>query len=119
MLVTKRKPKLNLENDLKKNKMQFCTDFSQNYPKDSSTIALPWQQWMSHGIGLYSELKHIVKVTKFELPTAYRFSTAEGRNSLWGIPTPFLFKIELDPLKVNLENSKLQLWKTIRTICES
>ena len=84
MLVTKRKPKLNLENDLKKRKIQFCTDFSQNYTKHSSTIALPWKQWMSHGTGLYSELKHVVKVTKFELLTAYRFSTAEGRTSLWG-----------------------------------
>ena len=58
MLITKRKPKLKLENDLSK-KLQFSTDFSQNYTKHSSTIALPWQQWMSHGTGLYSELKPI------------------------------------------------------------
>ena len=29
-----------------------------------------------------------VKVTKFELPTAYRFSTAEGRTRLWADSTP-------------------------------
>ena len=38
MLVTKGKPKLKLENDLKKT-IQFCTDFSQNFTKHSSTIA--------------------------------------------------------------------------------
>ena len=58
MLITKRKPKLKLENDLHK-KLQFSTDLSQNFTKLSSTIALPWQQWMSHGTGLYSELKPI------------------------------------------------------------
>ena len=58
MLVTKRKPKLKLENDFKK-QMQFCTDFSQNYTKHSSTIALPWQQWMSHVTGLFSKLRPI------------------------------------------------------------
>ena len=52
MLITKRRPKLKLENNLCK-KMQFSTDFSQDYTKHSSTIALPWKQWMSHGIGLY------------------------------------------------------------------
>ena len=58
MLITKRKSKLKLENDLSK-KLQFSIDFSENYTKHSSTIALPWQQWMSHGTGLYSELKLI------------------------------------------------------------
>ena len=58
MLITKRKPKLKLEDDLSK-KLQFSTDFSQNYTKNSSSIALPWQQWMSHGTGLYPELKLI------------------------------------------------------------
>ena len=58
MLIIKRQPKLKLENDLSK-KLQFSTDFSQNYNKHSSTIALPWQQWASHGTGLSSELKPI------------------------------------------------------------
>ena len=58
MLIKKRKPKLKLENDLSK-KCNFYTDFSQNYTKHSSTIVLPWQQWMSHGTGLYSKLKPI------------------------------------------------------------
>ena len=55
-LITKSKPKLKLENDLSKN-LQFSTDFSQNFTEHPSTIALPWQQWMSHGTGLYSAFK--------------------------------------------------------------
>ena len=58
MLITKSNPKLRLENDLSR-KMQFSTDFSQNFTKHPSTIVLPWQQWMSHGAGLYLELKPI------------------------------------------------------------
>ena len=57
-LITKSKPTLKLENDLSK-KLQFSTDFSQNFTEHPSTIALPWQQWMSNGTGLYSELKPI------------------------------------------------------------
>ena len=53
MPITKSKLKLKLENDLSK-KLQFSTDFSQNFTEHPSTIALPWQQWMSHGTGLYS-----------------------------------------------------------------
>ena len=44
MLITKRKPELKLENDLN-TKLQFSTDFRQNYTKHSLIIALPWQQW--------------------------------------------------------------------------
>ena len=58
MLITKSKPKLKLENDLGKT-LQFSTDFSQNFTEHPSTIAIPWQQWMSHGTGLYSEFKPI------------------------------------------------------------
>ena len=58
MLITKSKPKLKLENDLSK-KLQFSTNFSQNFTEHPSTIALPWQWWMSHEIGLYSEFKPI------------------------------------------------------------
>ena len=58
MLITKSKPKLKLEKDLSK-KLQFSTDFSQNFTDHPSTIPLPWQQWMSHGTGLYSEFKPI------------------------------------------------------------
>ena len=54
MLITKGRRKLKLEDNLSK-KLQFSTDFSQNYTKHSSTIALPWKQWMSHGTGLYSK----------------------------------------------------------------
>ena len=53
MLITKVRSKLKLENDLSK-KLRFSTDFSQNYTKRCKTIALPWQQWMSHETGLYS-----------------------------------------------------------------
>ena len=58
ILMTKSKPKLKLENDLSE-KLQFSTDFSQNFTEHPSTIALPWQQWTSHGTGLYSEFKPI------------------------------------------------------------
>ena len=39
MLITKSKPKLKLENDLRK-EFQFSTDFSQNFTEHPSTIAL-------------------------------------------------------------------------------
>ena len=55
MLITKSRPKFELENDLSK----FSTNFSQNFTKHPSTIVLPWQQWMSHGTGLYSEFNPI------------------------------------------------------------
>ena len=58
MLITKSNPKLKLENDLGRN-MQFSTDFSQHFTEYPSTIALPWQQWMCHWTGLYSEFKPI------------------------------------------------------------
>ena len=58
MLITKSNPKLRLENDLSR-KMQFSTNFSQDFTEHPSTIALSWQQWMSHGTGLYSEFKPI------------------------------------------------------------
>ena len=58
MLITKSKPKLKLENDLSK-KLLFSTNFSQNFTEHLSIIALPWQQWMSHGTSLYSEFKPI------------------------------------------------------------
>ena len=58
MLITKSNPKLRLENNLSR-KMQFSTDFSQNFTEHPLTKALPWQQWMSHGTGLYSEFKPI------------------------------------------------------------
>ena len=58
MLITKRRPKLKLENDLSQ-KLQLSSNFGQNYAKHSSTIALPWQKWMSHGTCLYSKRKLI------------------------------------------------------------
>ena len=58
MLNAKSKPKLRLENDLSKNN-EFSTNFRQNFTEHPSTIALPWQQWMSHETGLYSEFKPI------------------------------------------------------------
>ena len=58
MLITKSNPELRLKNDLSR-KMQFSTDFSQNFTENPSTIALPWQQWMFHETGLYSVFKLI------------------------------------------------------------
>ena len=54
MLITRRRPKWKLENVLSK-KVQFSTDFSQNYDKHSSTILLTWRQWMFNGTSLYSK----------------------------------------------------------------
>ena len=58
MLITKSNPKLRLENDLSR-KMQFSTDFSQNFTEHHSTIALPLQQWMFHVTDLYPEIKPV------------------------------------------------------------
>ena len=58
MLITKSKPNFKLENDLSK-KLQFSTDFSKTFTERPSTIALPWQQWMFDGTGLYLEFKPI------------------------------------------------------------
>ena len=58
MLITKGKPKLKLENDLSK-KLQFPTNFSHNFTEHPSTIALPWQKWMPHWTGLFSEFMPI------------------------------------------------------------
>ena len=53
MPITKRKPKLKLENDLSKT-LHFSTDFSQDYTKDSSTnsvamatVDVPWDWFVS------------------------------------------------------------------------
>ena len=43
-----------------------------------ATVDVPWE-WLVFEMKAY---QYVVKVTKFELPTAYRFSTAEGRPSL-------------------------------------
>ena len=37
--------------------MQFPTDFSQKLNMRSSTIVLPWQQWMSQETNLYWKRK--------------------------------------------------------------
>ena len=85
MLITKSNLKLRLENDLSR-KMQFSTDFRQNFTNSvtMATVDVPWD-WFVFRIQAY---QYIVKVRKFQLPTAYCFSTAEGRTSLWGIPPP-------------------------------
>ena len=59
-----------------------------------ATADVPWD-WLAFRIEAYY---YIVKVTKFELNTAYRFSTAEGRTILWAAPG--LFRVKLDPLEV-------------------
>ena len=75
MLITKSKPKLKSENDLSK-KIQFSTDFSQNFTEHHSTIALPWQQWMFYGTGLYSEFKGILK--KLDYANGFPFGLPLG-----------------------------------------
>ena len=44
-----------------------------------ATVDVPWD-WFVFRMKAYW---YIVKVTKFERPTAYRFSTAERRSRLW------------------------------------
>ena len=67
-------------------KLQFPTDFSQKFDKHSSTVVLSWQH-LSVRLDLYvfklKAYKIILKVRKFQLPTYYRFSTAEGEIWLW------------------------------------
>ena len=77
-------------------KLQFSIHFSQKRMKHSSTIALPWQQQMPMGIVcVQSEsLSAYTKFTKFQLPTAYHFSTAEGIST----PPPGLFRIKSSQL---------------------
>ena len=90
MLITKRRPKLKLEM-ISAKQLQLSTDFSQNYTMHSSTIALPWQQWMCHGLVCIqneSLLVYSKSLKKFEFPTAYRFSTAEGIASLQADSAP-------------------------------
>ena len=58
MLITKSNPKLRLDNHLSR-KCNFLPILAKNFTEHPTTIALPWQQWMSHGTGLYSEFKPI------------------------------------------------------------
>ena len=44
-----------------------------------ATVDDPWD-WFVLKMKAY---QYIVKVAKFDLKTAYRFSTAKGRTSLW------------------------------------
>ena len=45
--------------------------------------------------------KYIIKVRKFQLPTVYRFSTTEGRSSLWAdcVPPPGLLRVKNESFK--------------------
>ena len=85
MLITKRKPKLKLENDLSKKIAIFYRFHPKLYQAlfnnsiAMATVDVP-RDWFVF------ELKahwYIVKVTMFELPTTYCFSTAEGKTILW------------------------------------
>ena len=65
-----------------------------------ATVDVPWD-WLVFKIEAY---QYIVKVTKFELPTAYCFSTAEGRTSLWA-DSPLPTCLGLKSLLNHSENS--------------
>ena len=84
MLITKRRPKLKLEKDLRKNITIFYRSYTKLYQElfnnsiAMATVDGPWA-WFAFKMKAY---QYIVKVTKFELPATYRFSTAEGRTSL-------------------------------------
>ena len=99
MLITKRKLKLKLENDLSK-KFAIFYRFKPklykalfNNSAAMATVDVPWY-WFVFKTKAY---QYMVKVTKFELPTVYRFSTAEGRPSLWvdSAPPPGLFRVNV------------------------
>ena len=60
--------------------------------------------------------QYIVNVTKFELPSAYRFSKAEGRTSLWedSAPLPGLFRVKIRIFTMGIfENRSLFDFMTI------
>ena len=82
MLITKRNPKLRLKNDLSGKKMQVSTNFSQNFTDHPSTIALPWQQWMSHRTGLYSDSSLLVYSKSQKVSASYclPFQHSRGKN---------------------------------------
>ena len=52
-----------------------------------ATVNVPWHQFVLR----MKAYKYIIKVTKFQLPTACRFSTAEGRPSQWVDSAPPVF----------------------------
>ena len=49
-----------------------------------ATVDVPWE-WFVFRMKAYF---YIVKVTKFEFPTAYCFGTADGRTRLWADSAP-------------------------------
>ena len=49
-----------------------------------ATVDVP-QDWFVFRMKAY---KYMVKVTKFQLRTAYRFSTAAGKPNLWADSAP-------------------------------
>ena len=62
--------------------------------------------------GRMKAYKYIVKVTTFQFPAAYRFSTVEGRPSLWadsGLPACLGLKEDLSPgvEKENLRGKRI------------
>ena len=80
---------MKLENDLRKKITLYQTLFNNGIAM--ATMEVPWD-WFVFKMKAYY---YIVKVTKFALCTVYRFSTAEGRSSLWADSTPCLFRVKL------------------------
>ena len=71
--------------------MQFSINFSQIYTKHSSTIAFKGNSGCIMGlVCIQNEIfLEYSKIQKVELPTAYRFSTAERRTRRWAdSPSP-------------------------------
>ena len=90
MLVTERRPNLKLENNLSKKSAIFYIKLYQALFNNSIAMETvdATRDWFVFKIKAY---QYIVKVTKFEVPLAYRFSTAEGRTSM--CPPP-LFRVK-------------------------
>ena len=112
MLITKGKPKLKLENASSKKIAIFYRFWPKLYqaPFNNSVVMITMDAqfyWFVFEIDAY---QYIVKVTKFELLTAYRFSSAEGRTRLWAAflpPPPRLFKIKAwFPFVLRIDDSR-------------
>ena len=79
-------------------KLQFPTDFCQKFNKHSSTMLSVAKATLSVRLDLYvaklKTYKTILKVRKIQVPTYYRFSTAEGEMAAGGFRSPQLNRVK-------------------------
>ena len=99
MLITKRRPKLKLENVLRRKKRNFLSIFAKIIPNTLQQIELPWQKWMSHGTGLYSNesLSEYSKSQKVSASYCLPSQHSKGKNQRADSvhpPPPDLFSVK-------------------------